>query len=94
MVQQNEAVYFQYRNLLTKTQWKTLKAVASEEMVYKPYSQEFIKKHDLGSTSTLKRNLEALVDRAIIYHNVSVEEPYYEVEDKFLMRWLQNGATQ
>ncbi|WP_352423265.1 ATP-binding protein [Proteiniphilum sp.] len=90
LVQQNEAVYFQYRNLLTKTQWKTLKAVTSEEMVYKPYSQEFIKKHDLGSTSTLKRNLEALVDKAIIYHNLSVEEPYYEVEDKFLMRWLQN----
>ncbi|MFA7494539.1 MAG: ATP-binding protein [Proteiniphilum sp.] len=90
LVQQHEAVYFQYRNLLTKTQWKTLKAVASEEMVYKPYSQEFTKKYNLGSTSTLKRNLEALVDRAIIYHNLSVEEPYYEVEDKFLMRWLQN----
>ncbi len=44
----------------------------------------------LGSTSTLKRNLGALVDRAIIYHNLSVEDPYYEVEDKFLMRWLQN----
>jgi len=36
------------------------------------------------------RNLEALVDKVIIYHNLSIEEPYYEVEDKFLMRWLQN----
>lgn len=90
LIQQNEAVYFQYRNLLTKSQWKTLKAVASEEAVYQPYSQNFIKNYDLGSTSTLKRNLEALVDKAIIYHNLSVDEPYYEVEDKFLMRWLQN----
>ncbi len=90
LIQQNEAVYFQYRNLLTKSQWKTLKAVASEEVVYQPYSQNFIKDYDLGSTSTLKRNLEALVDKAIIYHNLSVDEPYYEVEDKFLMRWLQN----
>ena len=90
LIQQNEAVYFQYRNLLTKAQWKTLKAVAAEGTVYQPYSQNFIKNYDLGSTSTLKRNLEALADKAIIYHNVSVEEPYYEVEDKFLMRWLQN----
>lgn len=90
LIQQNEAVYFQYRNLLTKTQWKTLKAVASEETVYKPYSQDFTKKCNLGPASTLKRNLEALVEKAIIYHNLSVEEPYYEVEDKFLMRWLQN----
>lgn len=90
LIQQNEAVYFQYRNLLTTSQWKTLKAVASEEVVYKPYSQNFIKNYDLGSTSTLKRNLEALVYKAIIYHNLSVDEPYYEVEDKFLMRWLKN----
>jgi Predicted ATPase (AAA+ superfamily) len=90
LIQQNEAVYFQYRNLLTKAQWKTLKAVAAEETVYQPYSQYFIKKYDLGTTSTLQRNLEALVDKAIIYHNLSVEDPYYEVEDKFLMRWLQN----
>ena len=90
LIQQNEAVYFQYRNLLTKTQWKTLKAVAAEEIVYQPYSQSFIKKYGLGTVSTLQRNLEALVDKAIIYNNLSVENPYYEVEDKFLMRWLQN----
>lgn len=94
LVQQNEAVYFQYRNLLTKTQWRTLKAVAAEEIVYQPYSQLFTKKYSLGTVSTLQRNLEALVDKAIIYHNLSVEDPYYEVEDKFLMRWLQNGATR
>ena len=90
LVQQNEAVYFQYRNLLTKTQWRTLKAVAAEEIVNQPYSQSFTKKYGLGTVSTLQRNLKALVDKAVIYNNLSVEDPYYEVEDKFLMRWLQN----
>jgi len=33
------------------------------------------------------------VNKALIYHNLSVEEPYYEAEDKFLMRWLQNSRT-
>ena len=90
LIQQNESVYFQYRNLLTKSQWKTLKAVAAEEVVYQPYSQKFTKKYGLGTVSTLQRNLEALVDKTIIYNNLFVENPYYEVEDKFLMRWLQN----
>ena len=90
LIQQNEAIYFQYRNLLTKAQWNTLKAIAAEKTVYQPYSQNFIKKYDLGSTSTLKRNFEALVDKALIYQNLAVEEPYYEVEDKFLMHWLQS----
>ena len=34
-----------------------------------------------NSCKQCKRNLEALLDKAIIYHNLSVGEPYYEVEN-------------
>lgn len=91
LLQQNEPIYFQYRNLLTKSQWKVLKAVAMEEEVTRPYTQEFMRKHGLGSSSNVKRGLDALVEKSIVYYNLSVEQPFYEVQDKFLMRWLQNN---
>ncbi len=91
LLQQNEPIYFQYRNLLTKSQWKVLKAVAIEEKVARPYTQDFMQRHRLGSSSNVKRGLDALVEKSIVYHNLSVEQPFYEVQDKFLMRWLQNN---
>ncbi|MEY3198778.1 MAG: hypothetical protein RJA13_736, partial [Bacteroidota bacterium] len=30
-----------------------------------------------------------LLNKEMIFYNSSVEKPYYEVYDKFLMRWLQ-----
>ncbi len=91
IIKQYEPVFFQYRSLLTHSQWKVLKAVAAEEKVVKPYSQDFIKKYDLNSSSNVKRSLDALTEKSIVYHNMSIKEPFYEVEDKFLMRWLQNN---
>ena len=93
ILQQNEAVYFQYRNLLTKSQWDVLKAVAIEEEVAKPYRADFIKKHKLSSSASVRRSLEALSGKSIVYYNVSEAEPFYEVQDKFLMRWLQNNLS-
>jgi uncharacterized protein len=81
--------FFQYRSLLTKAQWELLTAIAKEEKLLKPHATEFIRKHHLGSSSLVKRSLEALLAKEMIYHNSSIKEPYYAVYDKFLMRWLQ-----
>lgn len=86
---ENENVYFQYRNLITPTQWKLLKAIALEQRVEKPFAQEFMRKHNLGTAANVKRSLEALVAKEMIFYNASIATPYYEVQDKFLMRWLQ-----
>jgi hypothetical protein len=85
----NENIYFQYRNLITTAQWNLLKAIAVEEKVVQPYAQKFIHKHVLGNSANVKRGLEALVEKEMIYYHAGVEMPYYEVYDKFLMRWLQ-----
>lgn len=85
----NESTYFQYRNLLTSAQWQLLSAIAKEEQLFKPQSKAFIQKHKLGTPALVKRGLDALLKKEIIFHNTSVEMPYYEVYDKFLMRWLQ-----
>lgn len=81
--------FFQYRSLLTKAQWELLTAIAKEEKLLKPHATEFIRKHYLGSSSLVKRSLEALLAKEMVYYNTGIKEPYYAVYDKFLMRWLQ-----
>lgn len=85
----NENIYFQYRNLITANQWKLLKAISVEERVYQPFKKEFMNSHKLGTPAIVKRSLEALVEKEMVYYWAGLEKPYYEVYDKFLMRWMQ-----
>lgn len=89
IVLENESIYYQYRNMLTSTQWKVLKAMAIEEKTEKPFSKSFLKKHKLNSPSIVKRSLDALINKDLIFHNIMQKQAYYEIQDKFLMRWLQ-----
>ena len=86
---QNENTFYQYRNLLTTAQWDLLVAIAKEEKVKKPHSVEFIKKYQLGTSSLITRGIESLLAKEMIYYDTGIQEPYYAVYDKFLMRWLQ-----
>jgi uncharacterized protein len=85
----NENTFFQYRNLLTESQWNLLTAIAKEEQVTQPQSRKFIEKHRLGTPALVKRGVDALLKKELIFQNTGVEKTYYEVYDKFLMRWLQ-----
>lgn len=86
---QNENIFFQYRNLLTRAQWELLSAIAKETRVTKPHAKEFIRKYRLGTSSLITRGIESLLAKEMIYHDVSEGATYYAVYDKFLMRWLQ-----
>ena len=86
----NESTFFQYKNLLTTAQWNLLRAIANEEKVYQPQSKFFIGKYFLGTPALVKRGLDALLEKEMIFYQSGVEKPYYEVYDKFLMRWLQH----
>ena len=89
IMQEREAVFFQYRNLLTNTQWQLLKAMAKEEKVEQPYNKKFINTYKLGSSAIVKRSLESLLQKEMLYYNSTIANPYYAVYDKFLMHWLQ-----
>jgi AAA+ ATPase superfamily predicted ATPase len=89
ILEETESTYFQYRNLLTGSQWQLLSAIAKAEIVTQPYSGKFLKAYDLGTPASVKRSLMSLIEKEMVFHNLSVPEPYYEVQDKFLMRWLQ-----
>ena len=86
----NENTFYQYRNLLTDTQWKLLKGIANQGKLFQPNAKKFIAENDLGSPSVVSRALESLLTKEMIFYNNSVEKPYYEVYNKFLMRWLQS----
>ncbi len=86
----HEPNFYQYKNLLTSAQWNLLCALAKEEQVKHPTAKKFIQRYQLGTPSLVKRGLEALLHKELIYYNSSVEKPYYEVYDKFLMRWIQH----
>jgi AAA+ ATPase superfamily predicted ATPase len=85
----NEEVYFQYRNMLTPSQWKLLQAIAKEEKVEQITASAFIKKYDLGAASTVKRSLDSLLKTEMIYAEQEKERKYYVVYNCFFSRWLQ-----
>ena len=89
ILKQNESIYYQYRNLLTHTQWEVLRAIGKEEKVYQIQSTHFINKHKLGTPSSVKRSVDALMEKEMIYRTNYEEKPYYIVYDKFLLRWMQ-----
>jgi uncharacterized protein len=85
----NESTFYQYKNLLTEAQWRLLRAIAKEEKLFQPQAKRFISQHHLDTPAMVKRGLDALLNKEIVLYNSGVERPYYEVYDKFLMRWLQ-----
>ncbi|MCD6180647.1 MAG: ATP-binding protein [Bacteroidales bacterium] len=89
LLNENEPVYFQYRKLITSKQWNFMVALAKEESVSQIYTQEFSRKYDLGAASTIKRILDALLEKEMILESASKDGSSFCVYDVFLMRWLQ-----
>jgi uncharacterized protein len=88
LVQEQEAVFYQYRQLLSDAQWQLLIAMAKEEKVFKPTAHKFLTAHKLGSSSTVQRSIQALETKEMIQWVESESESYWQVYDCFLSRWL------
>ncbi|MBL4733747.1 MAG: ATP-binding protein [Flavobacteriales bacterium] len=89
ILKDQENIFFQYRNLLTSGQWNLLRAIAKEDRVYQPTGSVFIGKYQLGNPASVKRSLEALVDKEMVYRESNKEGDYFIVYDCFLSRWLE-----
>jgi hypothetical protein len=85
---ESEMIFYQYRSLLTTSQWELLIGIAIEEKVDKPYSKEFMKKHGF-TASGIKRTLNSLVEKGMVFYHSGEKEPYFEVQDKLLGLWLK-----
>lgn len=88
ILKEYEPYYYQVRNLLTDAQWQLLRAMAVETSITHPYNAEFIKKHRLQSSASVKRSLDALLHKELVYGHQAQQQTEYAVYDKFMLHWL------
>src|SRR5690606_9829744 len=84
ILDQEDAVFINYQNILPATEWQVLLAIAREGKVNMPTGQEFVKKHGLGATSSVQRALQSLVRKEMVVKELDG----YMVHDIILSRWL------
>ncbi len=84
ILDQEDAVFINYQNILPATEWQVLLAIAREDKVNMPTGQEFVKKHGLGATSSVQRALQSLVRKEMVVKELDG----YMVHDIILSRWL------
>lgn len=85
ILQENEAYYYEYKNLLTSQQWKLITAIAKESGISKISSSSFIRNYNLSNPSTVRRGIKALLEKELIYKK---GEAFF-VYDVFFSRWLE-----
>lgn len=89
ILKQRENTFLEQRNLLTSGQWRFLMALAKEGILVKPTSSSFLSRYNLGSSSTVMRMLNALIDKEMVLAERSIEGTAYRVYNVFLSRWLE-----
>ena len=77
--------YQMLTSFLTDNQFSLLKAIARAEIVEQPLGNEFIKRFELPSASSIKSALKVLVDKDLVYQTAQG----YIVYDRFLGLWLK-----
>ncbi|MBN2172949.1 MAG: ATP-binding protein [Bacteroidales bacterium] len=85
ILKEHEVIYYNYRNLMTEHQFNLLKAIALEGLVKMPTSKDFIQKYRLSAASTIKTNLDSLINKEMILQ----DEIGYKVYDVFFGQWLK-----
>jgi len=85
ILRENEVYYSEFRDLLTKPQWDLLIALAKEEGIGNINTSSFLKTHNLSNPATVRRGIESLLDKRMIYKN----DMKYFVYDVFFARWLE-----
>ena len=90
LLKRNEAVFFQFRQLLTSGQWNFLIAVAKEGEVTQLTAQKFIATYEIGTPANARRISRSLIDKELILETAGKKGSSYQVYDVFLSRWLES----
>ena len=92
ILEEENATYKTYCEMLTKGQLRLLKSIAIEHKVVQPFEQNYMKKHLLTAPSSVKLTLKSLIDKTLI---IKDDDGYYSVYDRFFSVWLaQNGSKR
>lgn len=89
LLQQGEAFYLQYRQMLTDKQWKFLIAIAKEQSIRHITAGEFLQKYHIGTPSTARKLTDSLFDKGLIYIENTPSYTEYSIDDVFLSHWLE-----
>lgn len=90
LIKEQEFVFFNYREMLTKPQWSLLKAIAAEGMVYQPTSSAFLTTYKLGNPATVRRSLTSLEKMELVYHETDhTGNRFYGIYDLLFRRWIR-----
>lgn len=91
ILEENEAIYFHYKVLLTHNQFRLLEAIAKEGSISRPNSKEFIATYRLGTPSSVATAMKSLFNKEMIYK----DNEGIKVYDIFFSLWLarRNAET-
>ena len=89
LMKQSEAVYLQYRQMLTDKQWDYLIAIAKEQSVQQITAAAFLKRHKRGTPSVSRRLADALCEKGLINDESTLDGTVYSVSDVFLSHWME-----
>jgi len=86
VLEEENATYKTYCELLTKGQLRVLTAVAKERKIATITHSDFLKKYNLSAASSIKLAINSLVDKSLILKD---ENGNYFVYDRFFSLWLE-----
>ncbi|MDR3217835.1 MAG: ATP-binding protein [Dysgonamonadaceae bacterium] len=85
VLEEENATYKTYCEMLTKGQLRLLTAIAKERKISNPFHFQFMKKHNLTAASSVKLALKSLIDKTLVLN----DDGNYFVYDRFFSLWLE-----
>ena len=89
LLQQEEAIYLQYRQMLTEKQWNFLIVIAKEGCVTQITAAEFLRKYRIGTPSSARKQADALCEKGLLNDEATLKHTEYTVNDVFFSHWLE-----
>ena len=86
ILEEENATFKTYCEVITKGQLRLLKAIAVEKKVSEPFEANFMKRHNLTAPSSVRLALKSLADKMLILKD---DDGSYFVYDRFFSLWLR-----
>ena len=91
VLEEENATYKTYCEIITKGQLRLLRAIATERKVSAPFETNFIHKHNLTAPSSVRLALNSLIEKMLLLKD---DEGSYFVYDRFFSLWLMSDANK
>ena len=89
ILEENSHTYKEVMGKLSLPQKQTLAAIARDHTANHPTSGVFVKKHSLGSPSSVQKALSVLLDQQLLSYREEDSGKLYFVSDKYMDFWLR-----